>query len=135
MEVTQEQLEELRQQYITKYGIDVKRSVYLWNRVKLLMILGGPKCVKCGLEDIRVLQVDHIHGGNGQGNKDRERFNGVRDRTKGTLTYNRHKHVQYYLEHPDEARQELQVLCCNCHFIKTHHTNAPWSIERKDKAL
>jgi len=63
---------------------------------KLFLILGQDSCMKCGFSDKRALQFDHINGG---GNKDIK-----------TLTY--------YVNHPEEARQKLQVLCANCNRIK-----------------
>ena len=44
-----------------------KRKIYLKNLRKQVLQILGNKCVKCGLEDYRVLQIDHIHGG---GNKE-----------------------------------------------------------------
>lgn len=78
-------------------------------RVVLIQSLGGC-CVKCGYtEDIRALQLDHI---NGDGYKDR--------REKGKCG----KVYRYYVKNIDEAKEVLQVLCANCHAIK--------SIENRD---
>ena len=70
-------------------------------RDELIEILGGNFCITCGINDSRVLEIDHIFG------------NG-RDMplTKSSI-------IDYYLENPDIACEELQVLCANCHRIKT----------------
>jgi len=63
----------------------------------------GRICVKCGYNDIRILQFDHINGG---GNADQKRFSS-----------NYHMY-RYYVIHADEAKLLLQVLCPNCNWIK-----------------
>ena len=78
-------------------------------RVVLIQALGGC-CVKCGYtDDIRALQLDHI---NGDGYKDRK------EKGKAGKVY------RYYVNKLDEAKLILQVLCANCHAIK--------SIENRD---
>lgn len=64
----------------------------------------GGKCSRCGFDDPRALQMDHINGGGGQ-----ERKNG-----KDTL-WQRYVFIK---DHPDEARQKYQLLCANCNCIK-----------------
>ena len=64
-------------------------------------ILGGQYCKHCGFNDYRVLQIDHIYG-NGQ-----------------DMPLNVKGIILYYLENPNIAREELQVLCANCHRIKS----------------
>jgi hypothetical protein len=74
----------------------------------ILFLLLGQKCIKCGFDDRRALQFDHIHGGGG---KDRLRF-----KTSSTA-------IKYYAQHPDEALETIQVLCANCNWIKKHENN------------
>ncbi len=69
-------------------------------RVRIILALGG-KCVRCGFDDIRALQIDHINGG---GTKDRAAF-------KNTYQYEK-----YVFEHLDSGG--YQVLCANCNWIK-----------------
>lgn len=57
--------------------------------------LGG-KCIKCGFNDYRALQIDHIHGG---GRKERKE-----------VIFNN----EYILKHKDK----YQILCANCNTIK-----------------
>ncbi len=71
------------------------------SRIELMEILGGQFCKNCGFNDERVLQIDHIFG-NGQD---------MPLTVKGIILY--------YLENPNIAREELQVLCANCHRIKS----------------
>ena len=62
-----------------------------------------PHCVLCGSTDDRYFQMHHK---NGDGKEDRERF---RARC-GTMTIKR-----YYINHPDEAREKLVIMCYACH--------------------
>ena len=73
-------------------------------RLLLFEILGGAKCVRCGFSDIRALQFDHIYG------------NGCKDRRDRNLSGS--DLIKYYSRNPEEAKQKLQVLCCNCNWIK-----------------
>lgn len=78
-------------------------------RVILIQYLGG-KCCKCDYNaDIRALQLDHIHG---DGYIDRK--------SKGKSG----KVYRYYVKNLEESKNVLQVLCANCHSIK--------SIENRD---
>jgi hypothetical protein len=86
------------------------RIDYMNKKNQLYNILGGARCSnpKClvpgGCVDIRCLQFDHINGG------------GVKD------AHEKGGHgksiVYYYVAHPEEAKQKLQVLCANCNWIK-----------------
>ena len=72
-------------------------------RKKLIEILGGARCIRCGYDkDERALQIDHIDGG------------GIKERKRG-YTYLTHKR---YVDNPDLARKTLQVLCACCNQIK-----------------
>lgn len=70
-------------------------------KAKIIEFLGG-SCVQCGNSDPRVLEVDHVNGGG-------------------------HKHVQLRGTHGVRRdilsgllpREEVQLLCANCHRIKT----------------
>ena len=73
-------------------------------RQKILEEVGNSKCKKCGVEDIRVLQLDHI---NGNGNILAKQI------TSGSMRH------YYYYNNLELAKKELQVLCANCHMIKT----------------
>jgi len=60
------------------------------------------KCAHCGYDDPRALVIDHI---NNDGYKERETIK----TNWGTRTY---------LAYLSEDRDDLQVLCCNCNWIK-----------------
>lgn len=76
-------------------------------KMRLFKILGGAICVRCGFTDDRALQFDHKKG---MGQIDRK-MNGITTRYK------------YYIDHPDEAKEDLQVLCANCNWIKRFENN------------
>lgn len=73
-------------------------------KMQLLELL-GKKCIRCGFDNLLTLQLDHINGG---GCSEVKKFGG------GTQMQN------YYIRHPEEAKQTLQVLCANCNWIKRH---------------
>lgn len=81
------------------------RKEYQKVRAELLVLLGN-KCVKCGYSNQKALCFDHIYG---NGKEDRKRFN-----------RNNFRLMKYYLEHPEEAKQKLQILCANCNMIKAY---------------
>lgn len=86
--------------------LNASRRRYIRNaRKKLMKFLcnGNIKCNVCEINDIQVLTFDHIHN---NGKDDREYF------------ANSDKMVLYYVQHPEEAKKELQVLCRNCNWIK-----------------
>lgn len=70
-------------------------------REALIEILGGHTCKDCGISDHRVLEIDHVFG-NGK-----------------EMPLSKTGILQYYIENPDIAYEELQVLCANCHKIKS----------------
>ena len=72
---------------------------------KLFSILGGKICVHCGFKDKRALCFDHKNGG---GRKDVEKSGGHR------------MMVTKYVNDPELAKKDLQVLCHNCNWIKKH---------------
>lgn len=67
-------------------------------RQAILKKFGG-KCVKCGFDDPRALQVDHINGGGQKEFKDL----GVR---------------RYYKNILEDKEGRYQLLCANCNAIK-----------------
>ena len=67
-----------------------------------ILFLLGDKCAKCGIDDPRVLQVDHIYGG---GHQDRQLFG-----SGGTWAF-----TKDVLQH---TTRKYQLLCANCNWIK-----------------
>lgn len=71
-------------------------------RADLLFVMGG-KCFRCGFNDWRALQIDHINGG---GHKERSRI--------GPSYWN--KVLKSFLD----KEGVYQLLCANCNFIKRY---------------
>lgn len=63
--------------------------------------LFGKRCNRCGITDIRTLQIDHINGG---GKRERKTHSSVI------------RYYKYILEHPNG----YQILCANCNWIKKY---------------
>lgn len=84
------------------FGMTEHRLTRYWRaqRQGLLEAMGG-RCVRCGENDWRVLQFDHVNGRNGERCK--------------MLT---RKVVQQMLALFTQG--ELQVLCANCNWRKRH---------------
>lgn len=70
----------------------------LRHRLYLISLLGG-KCVKCETSDVRVLQFDHIDP------KSKE--------------FGINKRLYYSLKVLEPEALKCQLLCANCHVIKT----------------
>lgn len=97
---------EKRRQYMREYRkrnpkyvqktYERKRVHYKQKRESVITALGG-KCIQCGLEDIRVLQFDHID------------------------PLNNHKRSWDEVEKAIE-QGNIQLLCANCHAIKSWHS-------------
>lgn len=86
-----------------KVNVEKLRKTKREIRLKLLRLLGD-RCVFCGYDKNELaLQIDHIDG---SGASDKRRF-------KGNATGYR-----YYLNHPEMAKDRLQILCANCNTIK-----------------
>lgn len=73
-------------------------------RMRLAVIEGlGSKCNKCGFNDMRALQIDHINGG---GSKERKE-----------LGFHGQFHRQV-LKSFLARENKYQLLCANCNWIK-----------------
>jgi len=80
-----------------EYQLAKDRNIH----TSVINLLGG-KCTHCGFDkDVRALTLDHK---NSDGSEDRKK--------------NGSKIARYYILHPEEARERLQVLCANCNKIK-----------------
>jgi hypothetical protein len=73
-------------------------------RIKVLESLGN-KCVRCGISDPRVLQIDHINGG---GRKEAEKTG---------------RNLTYFNKVIKNEHKEYQLLCSNCNWIKKYEKN------------
>ncbi len=90
-----------RAAYKQKYMKDWRDNL----RAQAIEILGG-KCTTCGITDRRVLQIDHKNGG------------GSYDRTKGGIGTDM---LVGRIVRGKRSIDDLQLLCANCHVIKTYH--------------
>jgi hypothetical protein len=81
---------------------------HIWRRMTILQLLSDDgvhiRCAQCADDDIDALHIDHINGG---GLEDKRRFAGNYDCM-----------LIYYINHPDEAKTRLRILCANCNIIK-----------------
>ena len=74
-------------------------------RMKVVELLGG-KCKRCGFEDARALQVDHING------------NGRNEKLSVTKMYSKH-----IIDSIVNKEGRYQLLCANCNWIKRTENN------------
>jgi hypothetical protein len=88
---------ERRPSYTKRYQAGLRKAA--------IDILGG-KCIRCGFDDIRALQIDHINGG---GNIDIKNIRG-----------NYHRSV---IQSVLNNERKYQLLCANCNWIKRAENN------------
>lgn len=77
------------------------------SRAAVLEALGG-KCLRCGFNDRRALQIDHVNGG------------GSKERKEKGFKQEFHKHV---LNSFIKGENRYQLLCANCNWIKRFENN------------
>lgn len=90
-----------RKKYWNKNGYKIHKKKYFWERkIALIKELGG-KCCICGIDDFRLLDIDHI------------------DRDKKNMFKN-HQYTNFRrLKEWKENKLNLRLLCANCHRIRT----------------
>ena len=96
-----------RKKYLQKYFSDEEKRERRrirrreWRQKKKLEVMAayGGKCAKCGFDDHRALQFDHI---NGNGKQDRKMMM-------------REEYYKFVLE---SEPGRFQLLCANCNWIK-----------------
>jgi hypothetical protein len=82
-----------------KLSSTARRRLY---RLKIFDLLGGAQCRKCGFDDYRALQIDHVNGGGGKQLKSDTRL----------------LKPAYYFTIIVQKPSDYQVLCANCNWIK-----------------
>lgn len=104
---TKEERREYAREYRVKHPeyLTKRRETNMELRRTLYIILNGARCVRCGFSNELALQFDHK---NGRGYRHKKK----KFRDSQTMF------IKYYVKHPKEARQTLQVLCANCNWIK-----------------
>lgn len=75
---------------------------------KFILDFFGSKCVKCGFDNPKALQLDHING------------DGYKDRKKRWNWFQKYKWIKRY---PKAAKKKYQLLCANCNWIKKFDNN------------
>lgn len=75
-------------------------AYYTRRRWSIIEFFGG-KCCKCGFDDYRALQVDHINGGGHKLRKAGEKIG-----------------IKWLIENEESALLKYQLLCANCNWIK-----------------
>jgi hypothetical protein len=86
--------------YYIKYGREYTKRI----RRETLEFVGGKegvKCKRCGFQDERAIQVDHVNGG-------------------GSKEIRELKNNRRYLDLIKSKPHEYQLLCANCNWIKRH---------------
>lgn len=78
-------------------------------RIKAMEVIGQGiiKCRICGFDDIRALEIDHINGG------------GTIERRRNKTTTYSYKWYRMIIT-GKRSIQDLQILCGNCHNIKSY---------------
>lgn len=90
------------------------------SRSKLILFLGA-KCSKCSNANLEYLEIDHV---NGDGWEDRRHFK------------NANLNIwSYYLMFLEEAAEKLQLLCIDCHRLKTKESGDAWRRRPEDSKL
>ena len=85
-----------------KENMKAKAREYNFRTRAAIFELLGKVCGRCGFEDMRALQIDHVNGG---GSKENKSLIGV---TKYT----------YILKKVADGSTDYQILCANCNWIK-----------------
>ena len=80
----------------------IRKNCWLRAKRRVFALFGGC-CLKCGNKDVRVLQLDHI----------------APTGTKRDTNFRSGKGLYYKILRDEEDLTQLQVLCANCHQIKT----------------
>lgn len=84
-----------------KYNLDYARNL----RNSVIEIMGA-KCVRCGFDDKRALQIDHINS------------DGRKERGISKIIFHR-KVISSFLK----KENRYQLLCANCNWIKRYENN------------
>lgn len=90
------------QSYCRPCKNEITKTNALARRKKVLDVMGG-KCVRCGFDDWRALQIDHVNGGGSAEFKS----NGSRAAYKKAAA----------------GDPDYQLLCANCNWIKRYENN------------
>jgi len=104
----QREYRKLHKEYLNKLSRECIRN----RRKEVLKILGG-KCVKCGKDDWRCLQIDHVHGGG---------------RKEIILLYRGISYYNKVIKEVKSGSKDYQLLCANCNWIKRYEERECWIV-------
>lgn len=76
-------------------------------RKEIIELLGG-KCKRCGFDDIRALQIDHVNGGG----------------YKEMKSIHSRERLRLVVESIKNKENKYQLLCANCNWIKRYEDKA-----------
>jgi hypothetical protein len=111
----QEHIKQWRTEYYRKNKMFVGEQNYKWQHQQTMILRSrviqrfGGKCERCGFDDYRALQIDHVLG---DGAEER------RNRNSGITFLNRLLNLS-----ESELRGRYQLLCANCQWIKRRENN------------
>ena len=110
---TKERRRELMRDYRKRNREKIQQQQILNNKKRRMEILSmiGTKCVKCGFDDYRALHIDHVNGG---GNKERK-------------THSHSWSYKFWKNALVERKEDYQVLCANCNWIKRYENKELYS--------
>ena len=84
---------------VLRHSSGAARQVYSYYRFKAYELLGGQKCSRCGFDDPRALQIDHVHN-------------------DGYLSGRQRGGLEVYQKVIKGNGVGFQILCANCNWIK-----------------
>ena len=90
-----------RKEYWNKNEYQLLKKKRFWKQKNELLVVLGGKCIRCGISDIRVLDINH------------------KDRSKKTKANKSQYTWQYRLKDWKANIGNLEILCANCHRIHT----------------
>lgn len=80
----------------------LRLTKYIQSKKTLVITLLGSKCIRCGFDDVRALQIDHINGGG----------------SKEVAIFSRSTYLNRVIKSIKEKEGKYQLLCANCNWIK-----------------
>lgn len=109
-ERARKRIRRLKEGFPVEYRKHYCESHRKWRRKLRIQVIDflGEKCNRCGFEDWRALQIDHV---NGEGRRKRS--------LDGNQCRRLYKRVK-------ESPKEYQILCANCNWIKRYENYEWW---------
>jgi hypothetical protein len=105
-------------EYLHKHN---EKGRLAWQKLKLLVFTyyfgEKVKCIKCGIKDLRILQLHHYEGG------------GAKHRKKVTGTaYGGGSKFYWWIKKAGFPKIKLQPVCANCHILIRYETPTSKSV-------